>query len=109
MGNSELSKSFIAENLKNLRKYCGFKTLEVAEFLNLTSSAYGYYETGRTTPPLGKLIKIAVLYDTTVEDFFRKPSELLAHLEREKNLAEIKRLMQLTEEQMLLFRIILED
>lgn len=66
MGKSELSKSFIAGNLKNLRKYCFFKTLGVAEFLNLTSSAYDCYETGRTMPPLRKPIRIAVLYEMAV-------------------------------------------
>lgn len=62
------NKDFLAENLKNLRDYCGFKTLEVADFLNLTSAAYSYYETGRSTPPLEKLIKLAVLYGVTFEE-----------------------------------------
>lgn len=103
------SKDYLAENLKNLRDYCGFKTLEVADFLNLTSAAYSYYETGRSIPPLGKLIKLAVLYGVTVEDLVRKPSELMAHIERERKLADIKRELNLTEEQLFLFRFILDN
>lgn len=103
------NKDFLAGNLKNLRNYCGFKTFEVAYFLNLSSSAYGYYESRRSTPPLDKLIKIAVRYDVTMKDLVRKPSELMAHLERERKLAEIKRELNLTEEQVFLLKSILND
>lgn len=103
------NKDFLAENLRNLRHYCGFKTFEVAYFLNLSSSAYGYYESGRSTPPLDKLIKLAVLYGVTAQDLVRNPSELLAHIERERKLADIKRELNLTEEQLFLFRFILDN
>ncbi|MEK4387971.1 helix-turn-helix domain-containing protein [Solibacillus sp. FSL W7-1464] len=103
------SKDYLAENLKNLRIYCGFKTFEVADFLNLTSSAYGYYEIGRSIPPLAKLIKLALLYGVTVEDLVRNPNELMAHIERERKLADIKRELNLTEEQLFLFRCILDN
>lgn len=103
------NKDFLAENLRNLRHYCGFKTFEVAYFLNLSSSAYGYYERGRSTPPLEKIIKLAVLYGVTFEDLVRKPSALMAHLERERKMAEIKRELKLTEEQLFLFKSILND
>lgn len=103
------NKDFLAENLRNLRHYCGFKTFEVAYFLNLSSSAYGYYESGRSTPPLEKIIKIAVLYDVTFEDLVRKPSELIGHHERERKLGDIKRELNLTEEQLFLFRFILDN
>lgn len=103
------NKDFLAENLRNLRHYCGFKTFEVAYFLNLSSSAYGYYESGRSTPPLEKIIKIAVLYGITFEDLVRNPNELMAHLERERKLADVKRELNLTEEQLFLFRFILDN
>lgn len=103
------SKDYLAENLKNLRTYCDFKTFEVADFLNLTPSAYGYYETGRSIPPLAKLIKLALLYGVTVEDLVSNPNELMAHIERERKLADIKRELNLTEEQLFLFRFILEN
>lgn len=107
MEQSTFNKEFLAENLKSLRHYCGFKTFEVAYFLNLSSSAYGYYESGRSTPPLEKLINFAVLYRVTAHDLVRNPSELMAHLERERKLGDIKREMNLTEEQLFLFRFIL--
>lgn len=103
------SKDYLAENLKNLRTYCGFKIFEVADFLNLTSAAYGYYEIGRSIPPLAKLIKLALLYGVTVEDLVRNPNELMAHIERERKLADIKRELNLTEEQLFLFRFILDN
>lgn len=103
------SKDYLAENLKNLRTYCGFKTFQLADFLNLTSAAYGYYETGRSIPPLANLIKLALLYGVTVEDLVRNPSELMAHIERERKLADIKRELNLTEEQLFLFRFILDN
>lgn len=103
------SKDYLAENLKNLRTYSGFKTFEVADFLNLTSSAYGYYEIGRSIPPLAKLIKLALLYGVTVEDLVRNPNELMAHIERERKLADIKRELNLTEEQLFLFRFVLDN
>lgn len=109
MEQNAFNKDFLAENLRNLRHYCGFKTFEVAYFLNLTSPAYSYYETGRSTPPLEKLIKLTVLYGVTFEDLVRKPSELMVHLERERKLGEIKRELNLTEEQLFLFRFILND
>lgn len=112
MINSEqhtFNKDYLAENLKNLRYYCGFKTFEIAYFLNLSSSAYSYYESGRSTPPLDKLIKLAVLYGVDFEDLVRKPSELMVHLERERKLAEIKQELNLTEEQMFLFKFILDS
>lgn len=109
MEQNTFNKDFLTENLKNLRHYCGFKTFEVAYFLNLSSSAYGYYESGRSTPPLEKLIKLAVLYGVTVEDLVRHPSELMAHIELERKLADIKRELNLTEEQLFLFRFILNN
>ncbi|UYB50092.1 helix-turn-helix domain-containing protein (plasmid) [Lysinibacillus capsici] len=109
MEQNTFNKDFLTENLKNLRHYCGFKTFEVAYFLNLSSSAYGYYESGRSTPPLEKLIKLAVLYGVTVEDLVRHPSELMAHIELERKLADIKRELNLTEEQLFLFKFIMND
>lgn len=103
------NKDYLAENLKNLRYYCGFKTFEVAYFLNLSSAAYGYYESGRSTPPLEKLIKLSILYGVTAHDLVRNPIELMAHLDRERKLADIKRELNLTEEQLFLFRFILNN
>lgn len=109
MQSCELKTEFVGENLKYLREYGGFKTLEIAYFLNLTSTAYSYYEMSRSVPPLGKLIKLATFYDMTIEKLFYKPSELMAHLEKERKLADVKRMLELTEEQMELLRGILED
>lgn len=109
MEQSTFNKDFLAENLKNLRHYCGFKIFEVVYFLNLSSSAYGYYESGRSTPPLEKLIKLAVLYGVTAHDLVRNPRELMAKIELERKLVDIKRELNLTEEQLFLFRFILDN
>ncbi|MEG0259390.1 MAG: helix-turn-helix transcriptional regulator, partial [Lysinibacillus sp.] len=101
---------YLAENLKNLRIYCGFKTFEVADFLNLTSSAYGFYEIGRSIPPLAKLIKLTLLYGVTVEDLVRNPNELMAHIERERKLYMMQRdpqvLSAIIENKMLLQKVV---
>lgn len=35
--------------------------------LNITSSAYGYYEQGRNEPPLETLVKIAEIFNVTTD------------------------------------------
>lgn len=55
------------ENLKKLRKACGFKQEEVARVLGIDRSAYSYYESGKTEPCVKNLIKIARMYKVDVD------------------------------------------
>src|SRR5690625_3689897 len=47
------------ERLRDLRIENGYKQDEIAKILNVTTSAYGYYEQGRNEPSLATLKKIA--------------------------------------------------
>lgn len=55
------------ENLKRLRKSCGFRQEEVAKVLGVDRSAYSYYESGKTEPSVKNLIKIARMFKVDVD------------------------------------------
>ncbi|WP_144461955.1 helix-turn-helix domain-containing protein [Siminovitchia fortis] len=55
------------ERLKDLRIEHGYKQEEIAKKLNVTTSAYGYYEQGRNEPSLETLYKIAQFYQVSVD------------------------------------------
>ena len=57
-----------SENLKTLRKSCGFKQEDVAKVLGIDRSAYSYYEGGKTQPSLTNLIKIAHMFKVDVDE-----------------------------------------
>ena len=58
----------IKDKLKQLRKDRGLKQEDVAFKLNMSTSAYGYYEQGKTTPPLHNLKKLASLYNISISE-----------------------------------------
>ena len=58
----------IKDKLKQLRKDRGLKQEDVAFKLNMSTSAYGYYEQGKTTPPLYNLKKLANLYNISISE-----------------------------------------
>lgn len=55
------------ENLKRLRKACGFRQEEVAKVLGVDRSAYSYYESGKTEPSVKNLIKIARMFKVDID------------------------------------------
>ncbi|MBQ2811907.1 MAG: helix-turn-helix transcriptional regulator [Clostridia bacterium] len=55
------------ENLKKLRKSCGFRQEEVAKVLGIDRSAYSYYESGKTEPSVKNLIKISRMFKVDVD------------------------------------------
>jgi|SRR5690625_1071316 len=55
------------ERLKDLRFEHGYKQEEVAKKLNVTPSAYGYYEQGRNEPSLETLLKISNLFQVSID------------------------------------------
>ena len=60
------------ENLRLLRRACGFSQEDVAKVLGVDRSAYSYYESGKTEPSITNLVKIARMYrvstDTLVDN-----------------------------------------
>ncbi|MEI3604491.1 helix-turn-helix transcriptional regulator [Pseudogracilibacillus sp. SE30717A] len=57
----------LGERLKDLRDEFGYDQKEMGKKLNITTSAYGYYEQGRNEPPLETLIKIAGIFKVSTD------------------------------------------
>ncbi len=55
------------ENLRLLRRACGFSQEEVANVLGVDRSAYSYYESGKTEPNMKNLVKIARMYRVSTD------------------------------------------
>lgn len=55
------------ERLIDLRIERGYKQEEVAKELNVTTSAYGYYEQGRNQPSLETLYNIACFFNVSTD------------------------------------------
>lgn len=53
--------------ITNLREEKKFKVKELAEVLNITATAYAHYEKGRRIPPTENLVKLAELYNVSVD------------------------------------------
>ena len=58
----------LAKNLKQLREQYGYTLKYVAEQLGITHQSYHAYERGLTVPTLQNFIKLAKLYDVSLED-----------------------------------------
>ncbi|MDH5381876.1 MAG: LexA family transcriptional regulator [Cyclobacteriaceae bacterium] len=59
--------SYVANNLKYLRKLKGLTQEQLAEALNIKRSLVGAYEEGRADPRLSNLTNMAEFFDTTVD------------------------------------------
>lgn len=55
------------ERLKKLREEAHLKQEDLAKRLNISTSAYGYYEQGRNEPSLDTLQTLSVLLDTSID------------------------------------------
>lgn len=56
----------LSNNLKEMREDCSFSQQQIAEKLGIDRSTYSYYETGKTTPDILALIKIAEIFGISV-------------------------------------------
>lgn len=52
----------------NARKKAGYTQGEVAKALNITDSAVNQWESGKTRPRAGLLVRLAKLYNCTIDD-----------------------------------------
>ena len=57
----------LAVTLRRLRKAIGLTQAEVAELLHVDRTSYAYYESGRTQPKNNTLIRIAYLYNISMD------------------------------------------
>ena len=65
----------LTESLKKIRKQYKMTQEDVAKFLGISRSGYTYYETGKTVPSVEMLKKLAVMYDTTIDNVVGMPQK----------------------------------
>ncbi|MDE7159046.1 MAG: helix-turn-helix domain-containing protein [Clostridiales bacterium] len=58
----------LAKNLKSLRKGFGYTQQFVADSIGIKYSSYHAYEVGRTVPTLQNFVKLAKLYDVSLDE-----------------------------------------
>ena len=61
------------ENFKAIRKQCGFTQKEVAARLSIHQSNVSDWETNNARPEYENLIKLASIYDVTIEELLGLP------------------------------------
>ena len=54
--------------LRKYREKMELTQKQLAEVLNIDRSTYSYYETGKSVPPVETLIKLARIFNTTVDN-----------------------------------------
>ena len=57
----------IGTRIASLRRQAGMSQAELAEKLNLSPSTIGMYEQGRREPPLATLVRIAELFNVSLD------------------------------------------
>ncbi|MGM9671341.1 MAG: helix-turn-helix domain-containing protein [Oscillospiraceae bacterium] len=55
------------ENIRNLRIDNGYTQQQIADYLNIKQNTYSQYETGTLNYPVDILMKLADLYDVSVD------------------------------------------
>uniref|UniRef100_UPI00359C7325 helix-turn-helix transcriptional regulator n=1 Tax=Faecalicatena contorta TaxID=39482 RepID=UPI00359C7325 len=63
----------LVENLGRYRKARKMTQKELGRVLNISRQAYSNYETGKRTPDLDLLLKIAQIYNITLDDLIKHP------------------------------------
>ena len=62
-----MDKKF-CQNLKEIRKSCGYTQKQVADFLKVVESCYANWEQGRTEPNIDMLRKLGHLFNVSLEE-----------------------------------------
>ena len=58
----------VAQALKRLRENSGYTQQQIANALSVERSTYTYYETGKTTPDIKTLSKLAKIFNVTLAE-----------------------------------------
>lgn len=77
-------KENFAENLVRFRKNLNLTQAELADKLNYSDKAVSKWERGESVPDLYALKNIADLFDVTIDDLIKEPSESLPHTKNKK-------------------------
>lgn len=62
--------SIFGDNIKRLRKNKGLKQQELAEILGIKRNTYSDWENGKTEPSFENLVKLADLFDVSLDWLF---------------------------------------
>ncbi len=57
----------IHKNIKKLRESLGLTQMQLAKYLNVTRSAYSYYESGKIFPSIQSLIKLSKIFGVSCD------------------------------------------
>jgi len=69
----------LSDNLNRIRKEKGFTAQQMADRLDIEIHLYRKYESGYTTPPLPKFMKIADILGVSADELLgRDPSDYLS-------------------------------
>ena len=66
-GGMRVSNIQLAANLRRLRSDHNYTQAQIGEKLNISRQAYSNYETGKRIPDIDMLIRIADIYEVTLE------------------------------------------
>ena len=58
----------LAESLKRYREQFELTQKQVADALSIDRSTYSYYETGKSSPTLDTLMRLALMFSTTTDN-----------------------------------------
>ena len=64
-------KTFLANNLKNLRIDNDYSQQQIADALKVSRSRYSNYENGTSEPPIEILIQISNFFKCSVDDLIK--------------------------------------
>jgi len=70
----------LADRLKQLRQQCELTQKQIADTLSIDRSTYSYYETGKTSPPLDTLVRLAKMFNISTDNllgYAPKPAAVL--------------------------------
>ena len=68
---TEELREALQKNLRKFRTAAGFSQEELSQLLGMNRATYTYYETGKTTPSVVDLYRLAQLYRHRLEEFFQ--------------------------------------
>jgi len=55
----------LSDTLKQLREKCGYTQQDLANALKIDRSTYTYYETGKTSPSISTVVKLAQIFNVS--------------------------------------------
>ena len=66
-----MTNNNLGQDLRKLRKSCGYTQEFVASHLNISRQAYSHYETNRAIPPIDACYQIATLYNVSADSIIK--------------------------------------